>query len=276
MGEGDYGGGAGNIRLSHPDREEDWARLSPSVFRNRRYSRKDWTTAFDLWKPPAPAASYQDSIARAILDVVWFEVIRGTPLAGDKHSTIPAHQNRKKPDPVVVHEELRTQVDRALGAYKKPAGVVELSTYDALEALAQYTQNTPLKVDSVNLIQIRYQYLPLDLEHWRDWIARRGPVVALIWVDDGIREQGKPDVKARRNLKPGAVVVAGYNHVFEKFDEGTGDSSKLAEDNYTLRPAFEFSQPQETPAALRGMIKVDGSFAPWFLEGFGIEVTLTP
>src|SRR5256885_11822078 len=90
----DYGGSGQNKRLSHPHRKPDWARLSPSPFLNRRWIRRNWVKEFDLWtverlhetvvsddKPSPTEPDDQLTIRFALLDAIWFEFIRRTPLS---------------------------------------------------------------------------------------------------------------------------------------------------------------------------------------------------
>jgi hypothetical protein len=261
---GDYGGSGDNRRLSHPKRKDTWARISPYPFLNRRWTRRDWNAEVGAWQANRPLAkTNQESIPLAIADVIWFEVLRGTPVV-NRDNAYPGTSPVAK-----VREAMMKELEDRLRRYDKPEGVEELSLYDALEALSS---QAPLAVQGVGRLKIGYQPLPRDLDHWRNWIARRGPVAALIWVDALFRKEGvyKPEELPKATfdtVEPAAVVVAGYNRVFKSLE-----STQLVEDDFILRPAF--------PIAARGdqtPVKVKCDFAAArFLEGFGVTVEIAP
>jgi hypothetical protein len=261
----DYGGSGNNKRLQHPDRKADWARISPYPFLLRRWPRRDWSNEFEVWWPGRkPAPSNQLSIPLAISDVIWFEVVRRTPLSVECLTP-----NKPSPfDP--LRQAIHDEVDKVLAKYDKPLGVLELSLYDALQALSE---SQPLKVETLGQMKVEYTRLPRDFDYWRDWIARKGPIPALIWVDDRFRTDGTYDPQGLTSatvttVKPAAVVIAGYNHVFKNLD-----STDLLQDDFIVRPAFQVG-PAANPIS---SITVKEDFARFrFLEAFGVTVTVTP
>ena len=262
----DYGGSGNNKRLQHPDRQGDWARISPSPFLNRRWPRRDWTNEFAVWSAPRrPQPSYQLSIALAISDAIWFEVVRQTPLSVE--SPPPGQASPFEP----LREALHNQVEAVLARYDKPAGVQELSMYDALEALSQ---GPTLDIEILGHARVEYTRLPRDFDYWRDWIARKGPIPALVWTDDLFRANGTylPEAlpsATPMTVKPAGVVITGYNHVFTSLS-----STELAEDNFILRPAFTVGGGNN---GWQQQIRVNEDFARFrFLEAFGLNVTVAP
>jgi hypothetical protein len=244
----DYGGRDRNDRLEHPDRAPDWARMSPAPFTNRRVPRRNWAYDFSEWTPVAAPATTtnQDSIAAAIEDALQLEVIRLRPPS----SNLAAVRG-------LVKQGLAGTYSIARQKNLFAAGVKEPGIFDWLQALMR---TEPLPVGN-GRIAVDYIRLPLDLEYWRDWIARRGPIVALIHADQHFREHGResPEAQVRSSrAATGAVLVSGYEYGFE------GRTTTIKANSYFLRPGFPLGHGTEE-------VKVSGAFAEAnFVEGFGL------
>jgi hypothetical protein len=249
----DYGGRDENRRLSFPGRTDSWARMSPAPFINRRSPGRNWVREFPLWTEVPAAATDQLSIDAAVLDAVTFEVIR--------------HASEVAPILSQSSSGLRADIEQAFAAYRSPDGVRDRSLYDALQALAG---SAPLPIPGGQSIGINYTRLPMDMEYWRDWLARRGPIVSMIWVDQAFRE-GRYDrekiyQEPAADSTPAAVVVSGYEFAFAR------ESTELRSNSYYLRPAFQVGDNPH-----RRSLEVTGNFADHhFIEGFGLTAAVFP
>ncbi len=251
----DYGGRDQNKRQNYPGRENTWARMSPAPFINRRLPGRDWTDEFPTWTlEPAPN-NEQQSIAAAVQDALSLEVIR-------------AGRNIARGD--FDRRAFGEALSNATGEHPFPDGVEHPSLYDLLASLSA---SQPVPIPGGQRLMIDNVRLPLDLEYWRDWLSRRGPIVGMIWAEAAFRQEGRVDPRTLDNprdksARPLAIVVSGFRYQFRP-----EHSRNLAVHEYIIRPAFPVGGESGDP---RSIIVPGAQAERDFIEGFGLSASIVP